>query len=420
MNAPANARWLTVLGIGDNGVNSLTPVAMSLLKQAKVLVAPSRVLASLDLDALGLSACEIVPWTMGVKETLTFLQDRRGTPVTILATGDPMHFGIGATMRRSIPEDEMLVVPSPSGFSLAAARLGWGLAGVSCISLHGRSVSAIQPHILPGNRVLSLTSTAKTIFEVADLFQARGFEDSEFTVLDHLGGASERITNHTAKDLATGEFKEGAFADFNMLAVQCVAGPSARILPAVPGLPDDAFAHDGQLTKREVRAATLAALQPVPDGLLWDVGAGCGSVAVEWMRASSGARAIAVENAPDRVALIAQNAIQLGTPTLKVIEGNAPDALADLDAPQAIFIGGGISRDNLFETCWSALEPGGRLVCNVVTVEGENRVSELHATYGGDLTRFAISRAGSVGGFRGFRPLMPVTQWAVLKPWGQP
>ena len=412
--------WLTVLGIGDDGVNTLTPPALTLMKQAKTLVAPERVLDGLDLQGLGISDCEVVPWTMGVGPTLEFLEARRGNPVTILATGDPMHFGIGATMRRRLDPDEMLVIPSPSGFSLAAARLGWPLSDAACISLHGRSVAGLQPHILPDNKVVSLTSVARTVHEVADLLVGRGYGDSNLTVLEHMGGARERITTHRAADVAALSSGESPFADFNVLAIECVAGPDAAIFAPVPGLPDDAFAHDGQLTKREVRAVTLSSLQPHPQALLWDVGAGCGSVAIEWMRAARGARAIAIEAKPSRNAMIAENAILLGTPRLDIVEGRAPEALEALEAPDAVFIGGGITTPFVFEICWRALKPGGRLVANVVTVEGEAQIAELQREHGGPMTRIAVARSGPVGGFRGFKPLMPVTQWSLQKPWRAP
>lgn len=420
MSEAADRCWLTILGIGDDGINSLTPAALALLKSSRVLIAPERVLGALDLNALGLETCEIIPWTMGVGPTLDMLKARRGTPVTILATGDPMNFGIGATMRRSISSEEMLVIPSPSGFSLAAARLGWALPEIACISLHGRSVAGLQPHILPANRILSLTSMARTVHEVADMLVARNHGGSTLVVLEHIGGELERVTEHLASDVSALDAGKSPFADFNVLAIECVPADGAVIHPPVPGLPDDAFIHDGQMTKREVRAATLAALQPCPQALLWDVGAGCGSVAIEWMRAARGARAVAIEAKATRNAMIAQNAIVLGTPGLKIIEGHAPGALADLEAPDAVFIGGGIIDEAVFETCWQALKPGGRLTANAVTVEGEARLSALHGEHGGTLTRFAISRAGPIGGFRGYRPLMPVTQWSVQTPWGQP
>lgn len=410
--------WLTIIGIGDNGLQSLTPPALALLKTAKTLIAPQRVLDSLDLAALDLETCEIVPWTMGVKPTLALLDARRGTPVTMLATGDPMFFGIGATMRRSIAADEMLVIPSPSGFSLAAAHVGWALQDVACISLHGRAVAGLQPHILPGNRILSLTSTGRTVHEAADQLVARGYGESALTVLEHLGGRDERVETLKAQEVGGFDADKPRFADFNMLAIHCVAGDEAAIHAPVPGLPDDAFVHDGQLTKQEVRAVTLAALQPCPHALLWDVGAGCGSVAIEWIRAARGARAIAVEPKDTRRTMMAQNATTLGAPGLEIVDGTAPDALSGLEAPDAVFVGGGLTADGVFDACWQVLKPGGRLVANAVTVESETRLVQLQAGHGGTMSRLAVSRAEPVGRFQGWKPLMPVTQWRVQKPWG--
>ena len=410
--------WLTIIGIGDSGIRSLTPPALALVKAAKTLIAPQRVLDSLDLAELGLETCEIVPWTMGVKPTLELLQQRRGMPVTMLATGDPMFFGIGATMRRSIAADEMLVIPSPSGFSLAAARMGWALQEVACISLHGRAMAGLQPHILPNNRILSLTSTGRTVHEAAEMLVARGYGTSTLTVLEHVGGRDERLETLAAEQVGPFDADRPRFADFNMLAIHCEAGESAAIHAPVPGLPDDAFAHDGQLTKQEVRAVTVAALQPCPHALLWDVGAGCGSVAIEWMRAAQGARAIAVEPQTERRAMMGQNAVAHGTPGLEIVDGKAPEALTGLDAPDAVFVGGGLTTDGLFQACWQALKAGGRLVANAVTVESEARLTQLQADHGGTMTRLAVSRAVPVGRFQGWKPLMPVTQWRIQKPWG--
>ncbi|MDA4844667.1 precorrin-6y C5,15-methyltransferase (decarboxylating) subunit CbiE [Hoeflea poritis] len=420
MSEGAERAWLTILGIGDDGMNSLTPPALALMKSARTLVAPQRVLDSLDPSSLGLENSEIVPWTMGVGPTLEFLAARRGTPVTILATGDPMHFGIGATMRRTIDADEMLVIPSPSGFSLAAARMGWSLSDVACISLHGRAAAGLQPHILPANRILSLTSVGRTIHEAAQLLVSRGYGGSRLTVLEHMGGKAERTVALTADEAGAFDADNPRFADFNVLAIECVAGEGVSILPCVPGLPDDAFVHDGQLTKREVRAITLSALQPCPHGVLWDVGAGCGSVSIEWMRAALGAKAVAIEAESERRAMIGENATRLGTPRLNIVWGRAPDELADLDAPDAVFIGGGLAEQGVFEACWQALKPGGRLVANTVTLENEARLAQLHAEYGGSLTRVAVSRAKDIGRYRGWKPFMPVTQWAVQKAWGEP
>lgn len=399
--------WLTLLGVGDNGLDSLTPSARVLFEAAKTVIAPARVLEEIDIGER-----EVIPWTFGVAKTIELLLERRGEPITILATGDPMHFGIGATMMRHIGAGEMRVIPTPSAFSLAAARLGWAQQDVATISLHGRSVHALSAHLQPGNRIIALTSTGRTIGEAADILVERGFGGSKVAILEHMGGRREKIVEMAARDIRAGS---AAFADFNTLAVECVADPDSACLPTVPGLPDDAFEHDGQLTKREIRAATLAHLAPMPGALLWDVGAGSGSVAIEWMRAARGAKAIAIEVDAERGERIAANAMTLGTPTLEIRHGEAPLALEGLDAPDAVFIGGGVTEVGLFETAWSALRSGGRLVANAVTVEGEARLFELRQHFGGELVRMQVSRAEPVGRFSGWKPMMPVTLWSVRK-----
>ncbi|WP_417416935.1 precorrin-6y C5,15-methyltransferase (decarboxylating) subunit CbiE [Hoeflea sp.] len=403
----AKAPWLTIIGIGDNGLDSLTPLARTLFDAAQTIIAPERVLARIDCGTR-----ETIPWTFGIKETIAFVLARRGTPVTILATGDPMFYGVGATLMRDLDKAEMRVIPSPSAFSLAASRLGWALQDVAMISLHGRSVHGLASHVQPGNRILALTSSGRTVVEAAQILSARGFGRSEMHVLEHIGGPDERIKILRADRIAA---DKPDFADFNTLAIACEAQPGAVLLPSVPGLPDEAFEHDGQLTKREVRAVTLARLGPVPGGLMWDVGAGCGSIGIEWIRSARGAKAIAIEASEARRTMMAHNALTLGAPGLDIIAGTAPDALADLAMPDAVFIGGGISHDGVFEAAWDALKPSGRMVANAVTVEGEARLFALQAVHGGELIRMQVSRAEPVGRYLGWKPMMPVTLWSVTK-----
>ncbi|MDF1607631.1 precorrin-6y C5,15-methyltransferase (decarboxylating) subunit CbiE [Hoeflea sp. YIM 152468] len=403
----AEAPWLTIIGIGDNGLDSLTPPARMLFEAAQTIIAPERVLARIDCGGR-----ETIAWTFGIKETLAFVMARRGTPVTILATGDPMFFGVGATLMRHMDAAEMRVIPSPSAFSLAAARLGWALQDVAMISLHGRSVHGLAAHVQPGNRILALTSTGQTVIEAAQILSAGGYGRSAMHVLEHIGGPDERSKVLRADRIAA---DKPNFADFNTLAIECETQPGTVLLPSVPGLPDEAFEHDGQLTKREVRAMTLARLGPVPGGLMWDVGAGCGSIGIEWIRAARGAKAIAIEASDARRTMMARNAIALGAPGLDIIAGTAPDALADLASPDAVFIGGGVSHDGVFEAAWDALKPSGRMVANAVTVEGEARLFALHAVHGGELIRLQVSRAEPVGRYLGWKPMMPVTLWSVTK-----
>ena len=403
----AKEPWLTILGVGDDGLASLNSSAKLLFDRAETIIAPARVLEIIDTGNKN-----TIPWTFGVSETIAFIKERRGEATTILATGDPMHFGIGATLRKFFDEDEMLVLPTPSGFSLAAAKLGWRLQDTAMISLHGRSVAALVPHIQPGRQIISLTSNAKTIYAAARSLTERNFAKSKLTILEHIGGASEKISTFLAEELL-GEDKE--FADFNMLAIECVADDGAGFFSCVPGLDDDSFLHDGQLTKREVRALTLSLLAPYPHATLWDIGAGCGSIGIEWMRASQGAKAIAIEKDADRCELIAKNATILGTPTLKIHHGSALEQLSELPKPDAVFIGGGLTSKGLFDACWDALPLGKRLVANAVTVQSEAYLTKLFEAHGGELTRLQVSRAIPVGKFHGWKSNMPVTLWSVTK-----
>jgi precorrin-6B C5,15-methyltransferase / cobalt-precorrin-6B C5,C15-methyltransferase len=398
--------WLSVVGIGEDGLAGLSPAARVLVDGAEVLVGGERHLAMVPADGR-----ERRTWGSPLSALAEEIAGHRGQRVCVLATGDPMTYGIGVTLARHIPREEMTIVPAPSAFSLAAARLGWSLAEAECLTLHGRPLELLHAFVQPGARLLLLANDGATPGQVAALLRAREYGDSHLTVLAHMGGTQETITEGLARD-----WGETPSPDFNTVAVECVAATDAPLLPRVPSLPDDAFQNDGQLTKREVRAVTLAALAPVPGQHLWDVGAGCGSVAIEWLRAARNTTATAVERRADRAALIAANAAALGTPSLTIVTGEAPAALSDLSRPDAVFIGGGLACDGLFDVCWERLRPGGRLVANAVTVQGEAALADWHGRHGGGLTRIAISRAAPVGGLTGWRPLMPVTQLAARKP----
>ncbi len=397
--------WLAIVGLGEDGLPGLAPAARALLDNAEVLIGGTR-----HLDMVPDDGRERLTWPSPLGAIVEEIARRRGQRVCVLATGDPMHYGIGVTLAKAVPMDEMVVIPAPSAFSLACARLGWTLSEVETLTLHGRPLALLHPAIQPGARLLLLSNDAATPDKVAELLRARGYGPSRIAVLEHMGGAKERRLDATAE-----AWQPGRVADFNTIAVDCLAGPDAALLPRTPGLPDEAFRHDGQMTKREVRAVTLSALQPVPGQLLWDLGAGSGSVAIEWMRSHPRCRAVAVERYADRIALIAGNAAALGTPDLEIVEGEAPGALDGLEAPDAAFIGGGLRADGNFETCWDRLKPGGRLVANAVTVEGEQALARWRAELGGELTRIAVSRAGAVGPYTGWRPFMPVTQLRAVK-----
>ena len=398
--------WLSVVGIGEDGLSGLPPAARTLIETAEVLVGGAR-----HLGMVPNRGAERIPWERPLSLTIDTIAARRGTRVAVLASGDPMWYGIGVILSRRFPREEMTIVPQSSAFSLAAARLGWPLADCAAITLHGRLLDSLRLHLAPRQRILILSENGGTPGAVAELLTELGWGPSRLTVLAHLGGSRETTVAGEAHS-----WGDRPVPDLNTIAIACIPGPGARPLSQRAGLPDEVFEHDGQLTKREVRAATLAALAPLPGETLWDVGAGCGSVAVEWLRAGGGVGAIAIERDPARAAVIARNATALGVPELRVVVGAAPEALESLAQPHAIFIGGGIGQAGLLLKSWASLPPGGRLVANVVTAEGEVRLVDWHARHGGALTRIAVSRAEPVGAHHLWRSLAPVTQFAAVKP----
>jgi precorrin-6Y C5,15-methyltransferase (decarboxylating) len=329
----------------------------------------------------------------------------------VLASGDPFHYGVGAVLAHHIDPREMIVLPAPSTFSLAAARLGWSVPDTVLLSLHGRSLDLIRPHLQPGARILALTSGAGGPPALAQLLAQSGFGQSRLTILEALGGPRERVRSTTAA-----EFGFGAVDALNTVAIEVVAAPEARILPRSAGLADDLFEHDGQISKREIRAIVLSSLAPRRGELLWDIGSGSGSVAIEWMLGDPTMRAIAIERRDDRAARIVRNAAACGVPGLQVIAAAAPGALGGLPMPDAIFVGGGASEPGVLDAAARALRPGGRLVANAVTLETETLLLGRHAALGGELLRLAISRAEPLGEKIGWRAAMPVTQWVWIKP----
>ncbi|MBW4659231.1 MAG: precorrin-6y C5,15-methyltransferase (decarboxylating) subunit CbiE [Drouetiella hepatica Uher 2000/2452] len=394
-------KWLSIVGIGEDGLPGLSPIARSLVDGAEILVGGDRHLAMLPDDDR-----HRLIWAVPISRSVDEIVRQRGQPVCVLASGDPMCYGIGVTLTRQVPIAEITIIPAPSAFSLACARLGWSRSEIETLSLCSRPLALLSTYLYPQAKLLILSEGKHTPAIVAEFLTQRGFGDSRTTVLERLGGAHERqITGIAAT------WTESNLADLNTIAVECI---SDSALSRLPGLPDAAYHHDGQITKREVRAVTLSALAPLPGELMWDVGAGCGSIAIEWMRSHPRCRAIAIEKS--RTQYIADNAAALGTPNLQIVEGTAPNALQNLPIPDAIFIGGGITHPGLLETCWNALKPGGRLVANVVTLEGERTLFEWHEKQGGEFIRIGIQRAEPVGKFLGWRSLATVTQWTVMKP----
>ncbi len=399
-------KWLAVVGIGEDGIDGLSPAARALLAQAELVVGGRRHLA-----LAGDLAAETFAWPSPIEGALDMIEARRGRPVCVLASGDPFFFGVGTMLMRRFSPGETLCLPAPSAFALAAARLGWSQQDCVALSLHGRPLEAILPHLQPGARILALSWDEATPAKLAALLTARGMGRSGVTVCEAMGGPRERIRSSEAKSFALENV-----AALNTIALDVIADRDAKILPRAPGLPDDWFEHDGQITKRDIRAVTLSALAPRRGETLWDVGAGSGSIAIEWMLADPANRAVAIEANPERAARAARNALNLGVPALEVVTGTAPRAFRDLGTPDAIFIGGGASAPGAIEAAAAALRPGGRLVVNAVTLETQALLVEERAKRGGDLVQIAVAQAEPVGRFTGWRAAMPIVQWRWTRP----
>jgi precorrin-6Y C5,15-methyltransferase (decarboxylating) len=406
-DSAASPRWLSIVGIGEDGVDGLSLAARGLIGAAEIVFGGRRHLSL----AAPLIRGAARPWPTPFDGAADEVLHHRGQQICVLASGDPFHYGVGAVLSRAIDAREMIVVPAPSAFSLAAARLGWSLPQTVLLSVHGRALDRVRPHLQPGARILALTSDGDGPAALARLLAETGFGASRLTVLEALGGRRERVSTTTA----AGYTFEG-IDSLNTIAIEVEAAPGARVIARASGLADDLFEHDGQLTKREVRAITLSSLAPRRGELLWDVGAGAGSVAIEWMLVDPSMRAIAIEQRPDRAARVCRNAAAFGVPELEIVEAAAPAALAGLSPPDAIFIGGGASEPGVLDAAFAALLSGGRLVVNAVTLATESLLIDRQIALGGELIRVAIARAGAVGEQSGWRPAMPVTQWAWTKP----
>jgi precorrin-6B C5,15-methyltransferase / cobalt-precorrin-6B C5,C15-methyltransferase len=402
----AQQRWLSIIGIGEDGFEALSPAARRLLTQASLVVGGKRHLA-LAGDLPGRKLTWPSPPESAFPEILTW----RSKPVCVLASGDPFFYGIGSQLMHRVAAEEMVCLPSASAFSLAAARLGWPLQDCALLSLHGRPLQRIVPHLQPDRRILALSWDGTTPGRLAKLLTERGLGRSTMTICENMGGPRERLRRSLVS-----EFAEGDVDPLNTIAVEIHAERHARVVPRTPGLPDDWFEHDGQITRREIRAITLASLAPRQGERLWDIGAGSGSVSIEWMLRDVSNRAIAIEYNKERAARIARNATALGVPDLAIVEGVAPDVLEGLPQPDAIFVGGGATVKGLLDVAWAALAPGGRLVVNGVTIETQAELTRRFTAQGGELVSINIAQADPVGGFHGWRPQMPVVQWSIVKP----
>jgi precorrin-6B C5,15-methyltransferase / cobalt-precorrin-6B C5,C15-methyltransferase len=402
----ATPRWLSIVGIGEDGIDGLSATARGLIEAAEIVFGGRRHLTL----AAPLIRGAARPWPCPFDGAAEEVSLHRGRQVCVLASGDPFHYGVGAVLARHIDPREMIVLPAPSAFSLAAARLGWSLPETVLLSLHGRALDLIRPHLQPAARILALTSDGDSPATLAKLLATSGFGASRLIVLEHLGGPQESIGRATA---AT--FDLDAVGPLNTLAIEVDAAPDARVIARISGLPDHLFEHDCQITKREVRAITLSSLSPRRGELLWDIGAGSGSIAIEWLLADPTMRAVAIEQQAERATRIRRNAATFGVPGLEIVEGSAPASLAGLPLPDAVFVGGGASDSGTLDAAARALRSGGRLVVNAVTLETEALLIARHAALGGELIRIAISRAAPVGGKIGWRPAMPATQWVWTK-----
>lgn len=391
--------WLHVVGIGEDGMDGLAPAARALIETAEVIIGGSRhhTLAP-NVTAVRLS------WPSPFDAMIETIRAHRGKRLVVLVTGDPLWYSVGARILKSIPAGEIAFYPQLSAFQWAACRMGWSIPDVETLTVHGRASEQIVPAFAPSARLLVLTKDRSSPETIGKLLAERGYGSSTMTALAALGGKDEQRIEMTA------EAAHQDVPDFHTLAIECIAEPNATVLPRT-GLPDEAFAHDGKMTKRSVRALALAKLVPLRGQLLWDVGCGCGSVAVEWMRGAPEAKAIGLEPQEKRRAMAAQNALTLGTPKLELVDATAPDGLSDLPAPDAVFLGGGISAETV-DVSIAALKPFGRLVAHAVTLESEAVLLGAFARHGGALQRVSVETADPVGPYHGWRPSMPVTQWS--------
>ncbi len=394
--------WLSILGIGEDGVDGLSAAARTLLSGATLVAGGARHLALAAASIRG----ETLPWPSPMRDALAALIARRPSPTVVLASGDPFWFGIGSALARLLPAWEYACLPVASSFSLACAGLGWSLQEVTTLSLCGRPLAALLPALQPGARLLVLCADAATPAEVASVLRDRGFGGSVLHLMQALGGPRARVVRQRA-DQALPD----AIDPLNLLGLELAASPDARVIPLAAGLDDALFEQDGQFTRREIRALTLSALAPRQGERLWDVGCGSGSVGIEWMLRHPANRAIGIDRAPARIARAARNALSLGVPALEFRQGAAPEILHGLPAPDAVFIGGGATVPGVLDAARDALPPGGRLVVNAVTIETEAVLLAARAAHGGSLTRIGIDRLDAVGGMHALRPAMRITQW---------
>ncbi|MEE3045408.1 MAG: precorrin-6y C5,15-methyltransferase (decarboxylating) subunit CbiE [Pseudomonadota bacterium] len=406
---------ITVIGIGEDGYDGLSPMARKIIENARIIFGGTRHIAMLP----GSNTATQNKWITPFEANLPLIEDYLDQNPVVLASGDPMYFGVGNTLIKYFGPEPIHAIPSPSSISLAASRLGWPLAECDVITLHGRDPETLRAHLRPHGKLIALSADGSTPALVAVMLCEAGFDQSRMSVCERLGGPEERITTQTARtwqSTATSMPDVKSVDPLNLIMIDLEAGPKANPLPIGPGLPDDAFIHDGMITKSEIRAQTLSSLAPFAGGVLWDLGAGCGSISIEWMRLRG--KAVAIERDAERCAMIKKNALRLGVPGLVIEQSTIEDAIAFADRlprPDAIFIGGGITGNGLLEACWKLLPAHGRLVANTVTLEGEEKLLRFYNENGGTLSRLSVSRLVPRGNFRGWSNLAPVTHYLGVK-----
>jgi precorrin-6Y C5,15-methyltransferase (decarboxylating) len=399
-------QWLTIVGMSEEGFAGLSASARSMLSHADCVIGAPRHLERLPADC----KAERVSWPHPFADAITLVRRWQHRPVVVLASGDPFEYGIATQLAREFPRRQWLCIPAPSAFSLACSRLGWTRQHVKTLSFCGRPLAPLVRALQPNQRILALSADASTPAAVAECLRDRGFGPSIIHVLESMGGARERVITTTAS-----EFRLETLQPLNVVGIEVRAAAGARVIPLVCGLNDDLFEHDGQITKREIRAITLSALAPRAGELLWDVGCGSGSISIEWLMSHDANLAIGIESNGERAHRAARNALALGTPHLQIVQGTAPDALKDLPTPDAIFLGGGASIPELIESAWQALRSGGRLVANAVAVETASSLLEAQRKFGGTLSRYSLEHLEPLGRFHAFRPAFAVTQWRAEK-----
>ncbi len=401
--------WITVIGIGADGLAGLGPAGREALQGAALVVGGTRHQAMVADTDLATDA-ERLTWSCGFAPLMDEMEEWRGKSVVVLATGDPMDYGAGSTLARRFDSAEITVIPHTGAFSLACARMVWSRPDTVTMTVHGRAFASLNLHMRPDARIIALSWDGETPKILADILSAKGFGESRMTVFSDMGTADEQCFEGTA-----GDWPHQDVPELNTVCIECVAGADAVFWPRTPGLPEIAYVHDTQITKREVRAVTIAHLAPQPGQILWDVGAGCGSVAIEWLRAVDGTHAFAIESNDARSNFIRKNADSLGVPRLGVVMGTAPGALVNLPDPDTIFAGGGVSQAGILEACWDRLETGGVLVANAVTMEAQQRLTAFGGDIGAAFTRIAVARSGDVGRLTAMRPMMEVLQMVARK-----